>query len=87
MLTLSIRIVPVGSANLNKAVINEDFPAPVLPTIPILSLAAVWKEMFFSIILELSSYLNETSWNSTIPVEKLPEKCKYTHYTCMWYLE
>ena len=85
MLTLSIRIVPVGSASLNKAVINEDFPAPVRPTIPILSLAAVLKEMFFSIILEFSSYLNETSWNSTIPVEKLPEKYKHTNYTCTTY--
>ena len=66
---LSIRILPVGSESLNKAVIREDFPAPVLPTIPILSLAAVLKFIFFKINFAFSSYLNETSWNSTIPVE------------------
>ena len=58
---LSIMIFPVGSESLNKAVINEDFPAPVLPTIPILLLAAVLKLTFFKINLEFSSYLNETS--------------------------
>lgn len=32
----SIRTVPSGSASLNNAAINEDLPAPVLPTIPTL---------------------------------------------------
>ena len=74
MLMSSIKIVPFGSESLNKAVINDDFPAPVRPTIPILSLAAVLKLIFFKIILESSSYLNETLRNSTIPVEKDAER-------------
>ena len=76
MLTLSIRIFPVGSDSLNKAVINDDFPAPVRPTIPILSLASVLKLMFFKISLEFSSYLNETFWNDdklTTNFRKHPE--------------
>lgn len=32
--TSSIRISPSIGANLNRAAINDDFPAPVLPTIP-----------------------------------------------------
>lgn len=32
---LSIVILPSLRANLNNAPINDDFPAPVLPTIPI----------------------------------------------------
>ena len=70
MLMSSIRIVPVGSASLNKAVINVDLPAPVRPTIPTLSLGAVLKLIFFKMSLVFSSYLSETSSNSTIPVGK-----------------
>ena len=32
--TASIRMLPSGSASLNKAAISDDFPAPVLPTTP-----------------------------------------------------
>lgn len=32
--TASMRTVPFGSASLNNAAINDDLPAPVLPTIP-----------------------------------------------------
>ena len=32
--TASIRTEPSGSASLNNAAINDDLPAPVLPTIP-----------------------------------------------------
>ena len=70
MFMSSIKIVPVGSDSLNRAVISEDLPAPVRPTIPILSLASVLKLIFFRMILEFSSYLNDTSRNSTTPVEK-----------------
>ena len=52
MLILSIKIFPVGSESLNRAVISDDFPAPVLPTIPIFSFSLVLKLMFFRIILE-----------------------------------
>ena len=74
MFMSSIKIVPVGSDSLNRAVISEDFPAPVRPTIPILSLASVLKLIFFRMILEFSSYLNDTSRNSTTPVEKDAER-------------
>ena len=74
MFMSSIKIVPVGSDSLNRAVISEDFPAPVRPTIPILSLASVLKLIFFRMILEFSSYLNDTSRNSTTPVAKDTEK-------------
>ena len=30
----SILMIPSGSASLNRAAINDDFPAPVLPTTP-----------------------------------------------------
>ena len=53
MLILSIKMFPVGSESLNRAVINDDFPAPVLPTIPIFSFLPVLKLMFFKIVLEL----------------------------------
>ena len=77
MLMSSIRIVPVGSASLNKAVINVDLPAPVRPTIPIFSLAAVLKLICFKISFEFSSYLSETLSNSTIPVGKeAARKCE-----------
>ena len=52
MLILSIKIFPVGSESLNRAVIRDDFPAPVLPTIPIFSFSLVLKLMFFRIVLE-----------------------------------
>ena len=52
MLILSIKIFPVGSESLNRAVISDDFPAPVLPTIPIFSFSLVLKLIFFRIFLE-----------------------------------
>ena len=52
MLILSIKIFPVGLESLNRAVISDDFPAPVLPTIPIFSFSLVLKLTFFKIILE-----------------------------------
>ena len=75
----SMRIVPVGSASLNKAVIKDDLPAPVRPIIPIFSLAPVLKLIFFKISLEFSPYLRETWWNSTIPFEKKAERKYETH--------
>ena len=71
---LSIKIVPVGSESRKRAVINDDFPAPVLPTIPILSKALVLKLIFFKIFFEFSLYLSDTLLNSTIPVEKEAER-------------
>ena len=53
MLILSIKIFPVGSESLNRAVIRDDFPAPVLPTIPIFSFLPVLKLTFFKLVLEL----------------------------------
>ena len=39
--TPSMTMLPVGSANLKRAVMRLDLPAPVRPTIPIFSLALV----------------------------------------------
>lgn len=49
------------------AYIMEDFPAPVLPMIPIFYLFSIEKLTFFKIRLELSLYLKLTFLNSTFP--------------------
>ena len=65
----SIEILPLSiSVNRNKATINEDFPAPVRPTIPIFSEASVVKVTLLSTFLPLSaSYRRQTLSKTILP--------------------
>ncbi|KAH3683180.1 hypothetical protein WICPIJ_005849 [Wickerhamomyces pijperi] len=64
----SILMYPVsGSRNLNKAVMMVDFPAPVLPTIPILLFGSTSKETFLMTFGKWAAYLKERSDISNLP--------------------
>ena len=54
---INMTMLPVGSARRNRAVSKLDFPAPVLPTIPIFSCFLILKLTPFSTSLSPSAYL------------------------------
>lgn len=68
MLTASIKIVPdCNPTNLNKAVSNELFPAPVRPTTPIFSAGRVSNVTPFKAGAKWSRYFITTLLNETTP--------------------
>ena len=79
MFTLSITICPFSISDiLNIAYKIDDFPAPVLPIIPILFLFGISKLMPFKINGVLYLYLSSTYSNFTSPTEGQ----FYTHSRC-----
>lgn len=63
----SILTAPSTLASLKRAEIKEDFPAPVLPTIPTFSFALMCKLRFFKTNAPSSMYFRPMFSNSIVP--------------------
>lgn len=59
ILTLSIVMMPSMGINLNRALINEVLPAPVLPTIPIFVLLLILKLISRNYVYYYITYIYE----------------------------